>query len=336
MREVARVELPVARARALLWQDGELYDVAAGWRRLPLDVSAPSPRFTPYGAGFDAVVASPDGGLVALVQSTGTKALLLAADGRVVREVSRSYYHADAYRYPVALFTLPDGRTGLAHCPDAYNRLEIEDALTGVRLTSADGRERYGMFHSRLAVSGSGRHLLSAGWVWHPWGCVAVYDLGAALADAAVLDSWGDVWNLRGIIQAEVSGACFVEDDVVVSTSLEENDPDDADDLGPGMLARWSRDDERFAWRRQLDHSPGDLLPMAGGVLALHGHPRLYDAMTGELVHAWPELATGEADSSIVLDKAFSGPARIAIDEPNRRFAVTDGERVTVVTWADA
>jgi hypothetical protein len=56
-------------------------------------------------------------------------------DGGLIRELGRSYYHADAYRYPLALFTLPDGRTGLVHCPAAYNRLEIEDALTGAPLT---------------------------------------------------------------------------------------------------------------------------------------------------------------------------------------------------------
>ena len=45
-----------------------------------------------------------------------------------------------------------------------------------------------------------------------------------------------------------------------------------------------------------------------------------------------PDLPTGAADSAIVWDKTFSGPARIAVDEPGRRFAVTDGERVVVVS----
>lgn len=35
------------------------------------------------------------------------------------------------YGYPVALFTLPDVRTGGVHCPEDYHRLEIEDARTG-------------------------------------------------------------------------------------------------------------------------------------------------------------------------------------------------------------
>jgi len=51
----------------------------------------------------------------------GTKALLLEPGGKFIREVNRSYYHAEAYRYPLALFTLPDGRTGLVHCLEEYN-----------------------------------------------------------------------------------------------------------------------------------------------------------------------------------------------------------------------
>jgi hypothetical protein len=65
-------------------------------------------------------------------------------------------------------------------------------------------------------------------------------------------------------------------------------------------------------------------------VLALYRHPRLYDAAIGELQAQWPDLDTGQADSSIVWDKTFSGPARVAVDEQSRRFAVTDGERIVV------
>jgi len=30
-------------------------------------------------------------------------------------------------------------------------------------------------------------------------------------------------------------------------------------------------------------------------------------------------------------EHGFTGPARVAVDEPNRRFAVTDGERIVVI-----
>jgi hypothetical protein len=237
VREIGRIEIDAA-ARSLVWVDDGLYDVAAGWRRLPLDGSAPKARYSAYGAGFDAAVTSPERDLVALVQTAGT------------------------------------------------------------------------------------------------WSCVMVYDLVAALDNPARLDSYGDVFDMRGLIQAEISGACFAGDDVVVSTSTEPNDPDGPDDLGPSILARWSITDRRFVWKRQLPQTAGDLLPLAGGVLGLYQHPRLYDVSTGELAHEWPDLPTGTADSSIVWDKTFSGPARVAVDESNNRFAVTDGDRVTVITWS--
>ena len=82
---------------------------------------------------------------------------------------------------------------------------------------------------------------------------------------------------------------------------------------------------------RQLAQTAGDLLALGGSILALYQCPRLYDAMTGELQAEWPGLDTGRADSSIVWDKAFSGTARVAIDEPGQRFAVTDGEKITVI-----
>ncbi|CCH31951.1 hypothetical protein BN6_46720 [Saccharothrix espanaensis DSM 44229] len=89
--------------------------------------------------------------------------------------------------------------------------------MTGERLTAGAARDPADSSHSRLAVSPSGRYLLSAGRVWHPYGCLAVYDLHRALAEPTTLDSHGDVFGLRGLIQEEVAGACFV-DDVVVST----------------------------------------------------------------------------------------------------------------------
>jgi hypothetical protein len=89
--------------------------------------------------------------------STGTKALLLEAGGEVIRELNRSYYCTEAYRYPLALFTLPDRRTGLVHCPEHYNRLEVEVARTGELLTGSQDRDPGDFFHSRLAVSPDGR-----------------------------------------------------------------------------------------------------------------------------------------------------------------------------------
>ena len=100
-------------------------------RRHELDGSAPVRRYSGYGPGFGAAVMAPAGNVVALMASSGTKALLLEPGGRVIRELNRSYYCAHVYRYLLALFTLPDGRTGLVRRPEEYNRLEVEVAATG-------------------------------------------------------------------------------------------------------------------------------------------------------------------------------------------------------------
>ncbi|WP_144024020.1 hypothetical protein [Amycolatopsis keratiniphila] len=320
MREIRREVTAVAGTKALVWIGETLHHV-----------SPDSTLFGEYCETFDTVAISPRRDLIALMTDIGTTGLLLSPDGRPIRELTRSGYKADAYRYPLVLCTLPDGRTGLIHCPDEYNRLEVEVAATGERLTGGSEREPSDFFHSRLAVSPDGKYLLSAGWVWHPWYSLAVYDLERALADPTTLDSVGDVFNQIGLIQAEVSGACFVGEDIVISTSTEENDPDGPDDLGPTMLARWSLADRSFAWRSQLDQPAGDVVPFAGDFLALYDHPRLYDGATGDLIAAWPDLPTGHAEGPIVWDRFFSGPRRVAVDEIRRRFAVTDGERTTIV-----
>ncbi|WP_125736036.1 hypothetical protein [Amycolatopsis sp. WAC 04197] len=253
--------------------------------------------FGEYCETFDTMAISPRRDLLALMTDTGTTGLLVSPDGRPIRELTRSGYKADAYRYPLVLCTLPDGRTGLIHCPDKYNRLEVEVAATGERLTDGSEREPSDFFHSRLAVSPDGRYLLSAGWVWQPWYGLAVYDLEKALADPT---------------SAKTSRSARPRRKTT-------------------MLARWSLADRSFVWRSQLDRPAGDVVPFAGDFLALYDHPRLYDGATGDLIAAWPDLPTGHAEGPIVSARSFSGPRRVAVDEIRRRFAVTDGERTTVV-----
>jgi hypothetical protein len=71
MREVRRDVIAVAGAKAPVWVGGRLYDVAAGWRSVPLDGASGSSRFSGYGSQFDAATVSPRGDIVALLASTG-------------------------------------------------------------------------------------------------------------------------------------------------------------------------------------------------------------------------------------------------------------------------
>ena len=152
-------ELRAKNAGSLLWMQGDLYDVAQGWRRVG-GTQESGVQWAAFG-NFDIAARSPREDLGSLVDSDGTKALLLEPGGRVVRELNRSWYCASAYRFPLVLLTLPSGETGVAYCPDNYSQIEIEVARTGERLTAHGKRQPADVFHSRLQVSPDGGSMAS-------------------------------------------------------------------------------------------------------------------------------------------------------------------------------
>jgi hypothetical protein len=116
---------------------------------------------------FDRALASDDAATTVLYTAPATKGLVIPPGRRDVREIDRSYYHANAYEFPVTAGRLFNGADVLIHCPDGYNRLAVETLHDGRRLASATARA-CDMFQSRLRISPDGRHLLTAGWIWHP------------------------------------------------------------------------------------------------------------------------------------------------------------------------
>jgi hypothetical protein len=128
--------------------------------RLDRSVKA-SKGFYTTGYPFDQVLLSSDGMYSVLYERLGTKGIILK-NGHLIREINRSFYHATAYEYPIAFLTLSNGRTCIVHCPDKYNKLEIEDVETGERYTQRN-TDLHDFFHSRLSVSENNHYLLSAG-----------------------------------------------------------------------------------------------------------------------------------------------------------------------------
>ena len=220
-----RIVLPTPGApQSLCWSGDTLVDWASGGILHGLDGRSVGPHVR-YAYHFDAAVMSPDGRHAVLYERLGTKALLLK-QGKILRELHRSFYHAHVYEYPVALHTLPGGRTLLAHCPDEYCRLELEDAETGERLTRRDGRPA-DVFHSRLQFSRDGRFLLSAGWVWHPVDVVQVFDVSRALEQPASLDEPLELSLGEGFVESHQ--ALFGARDTVLleCEGLDEDHPND-------------------------------------------------------------------------------------------------------------
>jgi hypothetical protein len=125
--KISRHEIQV-RAASLVWQGDALVDWVGGSRVIHLDGRCDRPKVN-WAYTFDAVTATPGGHFAIIYERTGTKALLLR-DGDLLREMNRSFYHANVYDYPVCIWNAGDGRTLIAHCPQDYCRLDIEDANT--------------------------------------------------------------------------------------------------------------------------------------------------------------------------------------------------------------
>ena len=283
---------------------------------------------------FNSAVASPSGRYVALLALYGTKGVLLR-DGEFLRDISRSPYHADAYEYPAAFAQLADGREVLAHCPESYDRIEIEDADSGEQLTRRGG-DSLDFFHSRLAVSADGRLLLSAGWFWHPRGDVRIFNIDDALADPAHLDGRGLVsgWPWA----AEVVAAAFLLDDSAVI----EGDPmeprmDEGEEepgvLDKGELGRWSLSEHRWVSRVRVGAIVGTMLGHRAHVLGLYDHPKLVDVSSGQVLERWSDIRTGRQTSSITF--GYPGDAEpvppIAMDPRHSRLAVAQQDAIHVL-----
>jgi hypothetical protein len=313
--------------RSLVWDGERLVDWASGGQTY-LMTGETIPRRVYYSYSFDAAIASPSGEYAVIYTRFGTKGVILRR-GEVIREINRSFYHANAYEYPVTMLRLGSGREVLVHCPEEYCRLEIEDLESGERLTKGAKRKPSDFFHSRLAASPDGLHLISAGWLWHPVDEVRVYDVSAALDDPSELDGKGyeiDAW-------AEESSATFDgEGRIIVALNGIELQGAEAE-------ASESSELRVFDLKRASDPvvipNSGRLgTVMAVGhhhLLSLWDHPKLIDVGTGELIRSWPAIQTGKQVSSIMISTPKVPPA--VLDVMGRRFAVADDTGITVLEF---
>jgi hypothetical protein len=195
-------------------------------------------------------------------------------------------------------------------------------------LTPPAGRKPEDMFHSRLAISPDARHLLSAGWVWHPMENVEAFDLLTALADPCHLDA-------RGLgIEAWCDGyssATFLPDGRIVAWLMTYQDYESDTPSGGTLRIIDPTQPAEVGIVGQVGRL-GTLLGVdKDHVLALHGHPRLIELKTGTVVRSWPELRSGEQKSSILHDDKLPPP--IALDATNRRCAIADDTGITVIRW---
>ena len=309
--------------RSLVWDGDDLVDWAGGGVRYML-AGQKTPQSRRYAYDFDSAVA--DQGDAVIFARSHTKGLVLHA-GEILREIDRSFYCANAFDYPVAIFRLPDGRSALAHCPHGSGQLDIDDFLTGKSLTTSESRKRCDNFHGRLAASPDGRYLLSAGWAWQPYDSILVFDIEQALADPSHLDSEGilpALWSEMG------ASAVFNRDGrLIVGINIDGVDRGSAEHTSLSVFDIATRS----AISEVASHGPiGRLMPVGSGhVLNLHDYPRLLNLVTGEVVKVWPDI---NCDTQISATRAADSPfAHVAIDVENHRCAIGFGDRITLMQF---
>jgi hypothetical protein len=320
--ETCRFRLPLARGpvRSLCWEGDELVDYAGDGARFRLDGSVANATIN-WAYRFDSAVRSRDGSYRVIYEKLGTKGLVLRGN-RCIREINRSFYHAHVYEYPVAIVDLPDGVVGLIHCPDEYNRLEIEEIESGVRLTSRPGKSP-DFFHSRLQVSPSGKFLLSAGWVWHPLDFVQLFSLAEAVKCAEHLDKAMPMRLPEELF--EIQSTAFQADNSLLLVGTNESD-----DAKSSLLAQYSVSEDRVSYQCALTTVPGTIMPAGDHYfVGFFEHPKLFEICSGRVVLTWPDIVSGKQDSSIIWHR--EPPPPMAFDPARLRFAVADATGITVI-----
>lgn len=325
---VDQVSLPIVnKPSSLDWVGNRLIDwTGAGTLYDPENEGNSFNKYS-FGSRFDGVKSIANGKYVILFERLGTKGLILK-EGNLIREINRSYYHSGSYEYPLAIFENRHG-TFIVHCPDEYCVLEIEEIESGERINSKIKREPKDSFYSRLTVSPDNKYLISAGWVWHPFDVLHIFDLNLAFDDIRHLDSQGID---KMAIEAETSSASFIDDShVLLSSSREEPIQDEFHNLlEPGNVGIIDLREKRLIRSLSSKEEVGNLAPINFDFAwDFFDYPKIIDLHTGEAIYKMPSISSGQQNSSIIHHIEFKS---IAVSECRRKVAIAQEDKVDILT----
>lgn len=313
--------------RSLVWHKDDLMDWVGGGVRFDLIGQQTMARKVYYAYRFDAACSSPSGEYTVIYERLGTKGLVLR-EGKLLREIDRSYYFANAYEFPVCFARLKSGKEVLIHCPSDYNQIDIDDVETGERLTSILDRKPMDCFHSRLSVDCSGTYLMSAGWVWHPLDVICLFRLEAAIEDPRSLDD-----SLGFPRQpSELGTAAFLGADRLVIASSEEayNEEFQENEIRTSSICLWDIPSAKILSQVELEEPAGTLMPLDEDfAVGFFQHPKIISLKTGKIVQRIEDLNSGKQTSSIIHHHEAIPP--MAIDATRKRFAIASEDEIVVV-----
>lgn len=301
--------------------------------------------------------ASDDGRFLAIAQSTGRAGIVYdMSTQRAVLELSRGDYHPEHCPFP--LLFLDTHR--LVHAVE-WNQLAVTDVRTGLRLDRAPEDTRLDYFFGPLTRSPSGARLASAGWVWHPLGVVASFDVSRWLAGHepelqwhAQSEAWGlpVCWLDETRLVSAVVGLDAPEGGQLVLHRLDAEEPI-AGTPGPGAFELARRRDELLLLgestlalststlepasrheKRATSWHPGaqQALSMGASGWALLSRPRPVPG-TSDALRSLARRAhdAGTRESRLVLADALEAAGRAGDDVDHLRATGPHGRRCHVV-----
>jgi len=315
---------------SLNWRNNDLIDWVGGGNIYSL-----SGEFKFNGRGysykFDNAIQSDNGEYSVIYETLGTKGLLLK-NGEILRELNRSYYQASAYEFPISFVKLENNEYAIIHCPNEYNLIEIENIESGLKLTS-EIRKPVDCFHSRLRVNKSNSILINAGWLWHPYGILNIYNINNALKDNSIFDKH----SVELPINSEICSAEFLNNNLIFISStkdepLNDEELNDIINLNPGQIGLYSINENKFIKKITVNYTLGTLIPIDENlIIDLYEHPKLIDVNTGKIIQKFEDINTGKQDGSIIHHIEKIPP--IAVDIFNRRIAIGTDNTIEILTW---
>ena len=312
------------------WLEGNIVDWVCGGQIYSAEGENSQIATYHYNFNFNGCITSQDREYVFIYQRLGTKGLLLK-NGKLLREVNRSYYHAASYEYPAAFVTI-DKKTYLIHCPQGYSQIDFEDVETGELVTNISERRPSDVFHSRLSISPDGKYLMVCGWVWHPVDKVELFNIEECLKNPLLLDKS----LLHPEFGTEISSASFIDSDrVLIASSDEEPFDDEVLPILPQKhIAIWNFKTNELSEPVQVNAEIGNLFAINDKqAWDTFKFPKLINFETGEVQIKFEEVYSGLQSSSIYYD--IKKNPQICFNKDSGKIAIkTDNETVEVFSYS--
>jgi hypothetical protein len=325
-----RKTLEANSLQTISWLEDTIIDWANSGRQYFLNGQVKEMGSYGFAFPFDSSVTSENGIYSVIYQKLGTKGILLK-NGKLLREINRSYYQANVYEYPVTFATAKNGKTYLIHCPNEYCQIDFEEVETGEIVTKHKERKPSDFFHSRFEVSPDNMTLISRGWGWHPYDFIELFDIEDSIANPLSLDKS----KLRPDVDAEICSASFINNDLLLIGSPSETEAFDegaSGKLKPGQIAVWDIRTNLVSKPVTPNFTVGGHLTAIDDTFAwdLFEFPKIINYKTGLIEDKIENIFSGQQKSSIIhhLDNL----PKIAFNKKTKQVAIADEGKLEILT----